>query len=151
MSLIEGDDEDAEKKANEFNKLILYVVEPVMEQNGDSSSWEGQVSVLKRHIERTNEKTQNMLAKRVEKVHDRVIEAESRDATQEREMKQGMEKLMRELNQRVSKQEENLKEEINKSMEAILLRLDGTTHSSAADVASAANVRSSARTNSKQI
>ena len=55
-----------------------------------------------------------MLTKRVEKVHDRVIEAESRDATQEREMKQAMEKLMRELNQRVGKQEDVLKKELEK-------------------------------------
>ena len=63
--------------------------------DGQGAGWEGQVSYLKRVTERTVERSQRAMIKRVDKVHDRVVEAEARDATQEREMKDGLEKLLK--------------------------------------------------------
>ena len=75
------------------NELILYVVE-VDENVNDKASWEGQIQSIKRFTERTVTRSESMLVRKVEKVHERVIEAEARDATQEREMKQGLEKMV---------------------------------------------------------
>ena len=75
------------------NELILYVVE-VDENENDKASWEGQIQSIKMFTERTVTRSESMLVRKVEKVHERVIEAEARDATQEREMKQGLEKMV---------------------------------------------------------
>ena len=75
------------------NELILYVVE-VDENVNDKASWEGQIQSIKMFTERTVTRSESMLVRKVEKVHERVIEAEARDATQEREMKQGLEKMV---------------------------------------------------------
>ena len=47
------------------------------------------------------ERSQRAMIKRVDKVHDRVVEAEARDATQEREMKDGLEKLLKSVQVRI--------------------------------------------------
>ena len=73
---------------------ILYVVEPLVEGTGDQATWEGHLSALKRFTEKTVVKTENSLMRRVDKVYERVIEAEGRDATSEREMKTGLSNLM---------------------------------------------------------
>ena len=73
---------------------ILYVVEPLVEGTGDQATWEGHLSALKRFTEKAVVKTENSLMRRVDKVYERVIEAEGRDATSEREMKTGLSNLM---------------------------------------------------------
>ena len=76
---------------------ILYVVEPLVEGTGDQATWEGHLSALKRFTEKAVIKTENSLMRRVDKVYERVIEAEGRDATSEREMKTGLSNLMAEV------------------------------------------------------
>ena len=70
------------------------MVEPLFEGTGDQATWEGHLSALKRFTEKAVLKTENTLLKRVDKVYERVIEAEGRDATSEREMKTGLSNLM---------------------------------------------------------
>ena len=71
------------------------MIELTHDTGEEANSWEGQVSVLKRTTEKSVEKATSKLMKRIDKVHNRVIEAETRDATQEREMKDSFEKLMK--------------------------------------------------------
>ena len=73
---------------------ILYVVEPLVDGTGDAATWEGHLSALKRFTEKAVLKTEMALTRRVDKVYERVIEAEGRDATSEREMKTGLLNLM---------------------------------------------------------
>ena len=87
-----------EPAAAKSKKLeILYVVEPLVEGTGDQATWEGHLSALKRFTEKAVIKTENSLMRRVDKVYERVIEAEGRDATSEREMKTGLSNLMAEV------------------------------------------------------
>ena len=60
-------------------------------------SWEGHIATLKRANERSIIRTESVLSKSLDKVLERVIEAESRDATQEREMKQNLDKSMKSI------------------------------------------------------
>ena len=66
---------------------LLYVVQPSEDGSNENQSWEGHLSTLKRATEKSISKTETILTKSLDKVLERVIEAESRDATQEREMK----------------------------------------------------------------
>ena len=89
-------DESGRKEEN-----ILYVVQP--SQDGEQhASWEGQLSALKRFTERIVTKSESQLIKKVDKVLDRVIEAEARDSTQEREQKLGMEKMMESVKKEIA-------------------------------------------------
>ena len=56
---------------------------------------------MKKQTEKCVDKAKKELSKSVQKVLERVIEAESRDATQEREMKEGLERLMKSLTARI--------------------------------------------------
>ena len=67
--------------------MILYIVEPVVDAANEQASWEGHMSALKRFFEKSITKSESKLITKVDKVYERVIEAEARDATQEREMK----------------------------------------------------------------
>ena len=67
-------------------------------------SWEGHIVTLKRATERAINKTESVLSKSLDKVLERVIEAESRDATQEREMKQNLDKSLKSLKDEQAKQ-----------------------------------------------
>ena len=73
---------------------LLYVVQPSEDGSNENQSWEGHLSTLKRATEKSISKTETILTKSLDKVLERVIEAESRDATQEREMKQNLDKVM---------------------------------------------------------
>ena len=85
-------------EADNKKKLdILYVVEPLVEGTGDQATWDGHLTALKRFTEKAVLKTENSLMRRVDKVYERVIEAEGRDATSEREMKTGLSTLMAEV------------------------------------------------------
>ena len=64
-------------------------------------SWEGHLATLKRTTEKSINKTEATLAKSLDKVLERVIEAESRDATQEREMKQSLDKVMKSVKEQI--------------------------------------------------
>ena len=68
----------------------------ITEDHGDNnaSSWEGSVNQIRRTTEKAVLRIEESLQKKINKVHERVIEAEARDATQEREIKAGMEKMM---------------------------------------------------------
>ena len=67
--------------------MILYIVEPVVDAANEQASWEGHMSALKRFFEKSITKSESKLITKVDKVYERVIEAEARDASQEREMK----------------------------------------------------------------
>ena len=61
------------------------------------SSWLGNLNAMKKYMDKTVKKSQNMLTYKVDSVYDRVIEAESKNNANERSMKQslkGLEKLM---------------------------------------------------------
>ena len=72
-------------------------------------SWEGHIATLKRATERTIGKTESVLSKSLDKVLERVIEAESRDATQEREMKQNLDKSMMSVKVEIANQAKQIK------------------------------------------
>ena len=59
------------------------------------------MATLKRTTEKSINKTEATLAKSLDKVLERVIEAESRDATQEREMKQSLDKVMKSVKEQI--------------------------------------------------
>ena len=60
---------------------ILYVVEPGDEENEEGSSWEGHISSFKKFADRAITKSEQSLTKKIERVYERVIEAEARDST----------------------------------------------------------------------
>ena len=98
IDLMLRDDESDQEEETQQKKLdILYVVEPLDEGTGDDATWEGHLSAVKRFTQKAVIKTENSLMQRVEKVYDRVIEAEGRDVTSDREMKTGLSTLMAEV------------------------------------------------------
>ena len=79
-------------------------MQPADDEQNENMSWEGHLSTLKRATERQINKTELVLSKSLDKVLERVIEAESRDATQEREMKQNLDKVMKNVKDEISSQ-----------------------------------------------
>ena len=62
------------------------------------------MSALKRFTEKILGKTEAQLVKKVDKVLERVIEAEARDSTQEREQKTGLEHMMKSVEKKIEEQ-----------------------------------------------
>ena len=68
------------------------------------------MSALKRHFEKSISKSESKLITKVDKVYERVIEAEARDATQEREMKLASDKDKKALQTMMESVKKNLAE-----------------------------------------
>lgn len=75
--------------------FMLYVVEIDEDDQTDaSSSWEGNVNSMKRHIEKMNDQSSKKMSKKIDLLYERVVENEVRDDAKEREMKSQMERLL---------------------------------------------------------
>ena len=106
--------EKEEDTADKVREDLLFVVQPADDDSNENMSWEGHIATLKRATERTIGKTESVLSKSLDKVLERVIEAESRDATQEREMKQNLDKVMKGVKDEIKDQAEQIKNVVNK-------------------------------------
>ena len=67
----------------------------------EKHSWEGQLQSIKKYMERLLAKSEKKVIRRIEKVNQGVIEAEARDATQEREMKLILEKNVESMHRQI--------------------------------------------------
>ena len=82
---------------------ILYIVQPQVESSSESS-WLGNLNAMKKYMDKTVKKSQSVLSNKVERVYDRVIEGEFKNAANERSMKQslkGLEKLCESVNEKL--------------------------------------------------
>ena len=61
--------------------MFLYTVEPVEDATNDQTSWQGHISALKRYFMKSITKSESKLITKVDQVIERVIDAETRDAT----------------------------------------------------------------------
>ena len=70
------------------------MVESIDEASADSS-WEGSIAVMTKFVDKKINKIEASLSKKVERVYQCVIEAEARDATQEREVQISQDKMLK--------------------------------------------------------
>ena len=85
------------------------------------------MSAFKKHTEKIIAKSEYQVNKRIDKVYERVIEAEARDATQEREQKQGMDKLIDSVKKQQNDHFEKIQEQLKKYLGKGFDQEDGMT------------------------